>query len=52
MGDKEAGAEAVSAHTRGKGDQGSMSLEDFITKATHPNHHPIHGPLRMVKLSL
>ena len=34
MGDKEAEANAVSVRTRGKGDQGSMSLDDFITQAT------------------
>ncbi|MGC8549698.1 MAG: threonine--tRNA ligase [Acidobacteriaceae bacterium] len=34
MGDKEAEANAVSVRTRGKGDQGSMPLVDFITKAT------------------
>ena len=34
MGDKEAEANAVSVRTRGKGDQGSMPLDDFITKAT------------------
>jgi len=34
MGDKESEANAVSVRTRGKGDQGSMSLDDFITKAT------------------
>jgi threonyl-tRNA synthetase len=34
MGDKEAEAGAVSVRTRGKGDQGSMPLDDFITKAT------------------
>jgi threonyl-tRNA synthetase len=32
MGDKEAAAEAVSVRTRGKGDQGSMPLDDFIEK--------------------
>ncbi len=35
MGDKEAEANAVSVRTRGKGDQGSMPLADFITKATN-----------------
>ena len=34
FGDKEEGAEAVSVRTRGKGDQGSMPLADFIAKAT------------------
>jgi threonyl-tRNA synthetase len=34
FGDKEEGAGAVSVRTRGKGDQGSMPLADFITKAT------------------
>jgi threonyl-tRNA synthetase len=34
FGDKEEGAAAVSVRTRGKGDQGSMPLADFITKAT------------------
>src|ERR1035437_10248734 len=33
MGDKEAAANAVSVRTRGKGDQGSMPLEHFISKA-------------------
>ena len=31
--DKEAAANAVSVRTRGKGDQGSISLEDFVSKA-------------------
>jgi threonyl-tRNA synthetase len=34
FGDKEEGAGAVSVRTRGKGDQGSMPLTDFIAKAT------------------
>ncbi len=33
MGDKEAGTSAVSVRTRGKGDEGSMPLEEFIAKA-------------------
>jgi threonyl-tRNA synthetase len=33
MGDKEAAAEAVSVRTRGKGDEGSVSLVDFIERA-------------------
>jgi threonyl-tRNA synthetase len=33
FGDKEETAEAVSVRTRGKGDQGSMPLTDFIAKA-------------------
>jgi threonyl-tRNA synthetase len=33
FGDKEEGAGAVSVRTRGKGDQGSMPLGDFIAKA-------------------
>ena len=33
MGDKEAAAEAVSVRTRGKGDEGSVSLADFIERA-------------------
>src|SRR6202034_2667987 len=33
MGDKEAEAHAVSVRTRAKGDQGSMPLTDFFTKA-------------------
>jgi threonyl-tRNA synthetase len=33
MGDKEAAANAVSVRTRGKGDEGSMPLEEFISKA-------------------
>ena len=34
MGDKEAGSESVSVRTRGKGDQGSATLEEFVTRAT------------------
>ena len=34
FGDKEEGAGAVSVRTRGKGDQGSMPLADFIAKAS------------------
>ena len=34
FGDKEEGAAAISVRTRGKGDQGSMPLADFIAKAT------------------
>jgi threonyl-tRNA synthetase len=34
MGDKESTSEAVSVRTRGKGDEGSVSLADFITRAT------------------
>ncbi len=33
MGDKEAEAEAVSVRTRGKGDQGSVPLAEFVTRA-------------------
>jgi threonyl-tRNA synthetase len=33
MGDKEASTEAVSVRTRGKGDEGSVSLVDFIERA-------------------
>jgi threonyl-tRNA synthetase len=33
VGDKEAEASAVSVRTRGKGDQGSMPLKDFLAKA-------------------
>jgi len=33
MGDKEAAAEAVSVRTRGKGDEGSVALVDFIARA-------------------
>jgi threonyl-tRNA synthetase len=33
MGDKEAAANAVSVRTRGKGDEGSMPLEEFLAKA-------------------
>ncbi|WP_263410953.1 threonine--tRNA ligase [Terriglobus tenax] len=33
MGDKEAAAEAVSVRTRGAGDQGSVPLTEFITRA-------------------
>jgi threonyl-tRNA synthetase len=34
MGDKEAEAAAVSVRTRGKGDEGSTPLADFIARAT------------------
>ena len=34
FGDKEEGAAAISVRTRGKGDQGSMPLADFIAKAS------------------
>ena len=33
MGDKEAAAGAVSVRTRGKGDEGSVGLEEFIARA-------------------
>ncbi len=33
MGDKESAANAVSVRARGKGDEGSISLDDFIAKA-------------------
>jgi threonyl-tRNA synthetase len=33
MGDKEAASEAVSVRTRGKGDEGSATLVDFIARA-------------------
>jgi threonyl-tRNA synthetase len=33
MGDKEAASEAVSVRTRGKGDEGSVALVDFIKRA-------------------
>lgn len=33
MGDKEASAEAVSVRTRGKGDEGSVSLAAFMDRA-------------------
>ena len=33
MGDKEESGEAVSVRTRGKGDQGSMPLEQFVTQS-------------------
>ena len=33
MGDKEAEAKAVSVRTRGKGDEGSVSLADFTARA-------------------
>jgi threonyl-tRNA synthetase len=33
FGDKEEAANAVSVRTRGKGDQGSMALADFVAKA-------------------
>jgi threonyl-tRNA synthetase len=34
LGDKEAASNAVSVRTRGKGDQGSVGLEEFIVRAT------------------
>ena len=34
MGDKEAASEAVSVRVRGKGDEGSVSVTDFVTRAT------------------
>jgi threonyl-tRNA synthetase len=33
MGDREESSEAVSVRTRGKGDQGSMPLEEFVARA-------------------
>jgi threonyl-tRNA synthetase len=33
MGDKEAASEAISVRTRGKGDEGSVPLADFIQRA-------------------
>jgi threonyl-tRNA synthetase len=33
VGDKEAAAEAVSVRTRGKGDEGSVGLTEFIARA-------------------
>jgi threonyl-tRNA synthetase len=33
LGDKEAGSNSVSVRTRGKGDQGSATLEDFVARA-------------------
>jgi threonyl-tRNA synthetase len=33
MGDKEAASESVSVRTRGKGDQGSVGIEEFISRA-------------------
>jgi threonyl-tRNA synthetase len=33
MGDKEESSESVSVRTRGKGDQGSMPLEQFVAQA-------------------
>jgi threonyl-tRNA synthetase len=33
MGDKEAASDAVSVRTRGKGDEGSIALVNFITRA-------------------
>ena len=33
MGDKEAAGEAVSVRTRGKGDEGSIALTEFIERA-------------------
>jgi threonyl-tRNA synthetase len=33
LGDKEAGSNSVSVRTRGKGDQGSVALEDFVARA-------------------
>ncbi|MDQ2832542.1 MAG: threonine--tRNA ligase [Acidobacteriota bacterium] len=34
MGDKEAAAESVSVRTRGKGDEGSVTLEEFVQRCT------------------
>ncbi|WP_213805200.1 threonine--tRNA ligase [Granulicella sp. dw_53] len=34
MGDKEAAGDAVSVRTRGKGDEGSVTVEEFIARAT------------------
>ena len=34
MGDKEAAGDAVSVRTRGKGDEGSVTLDQFIERAT------------------
>ncbi len=33
LGDKEAATNAVSVRTRGKGDQGSVSVEEFVARA-------------------
>ena len=33
LGDKESATDSVSVRTRGKGDQGSVSLEAFLTRA-------------------
>jgi threonyl-tRNA synthetase len=33
LGDKEAGSNSVSVRTRGKGDQGSATLDDFVARA-------------------
>jgi threonyl-tRNA synthetase len=33
LGDKEAATNAVSVRTRGKGDQGSVGLEEFVVRA-------------------
>jgi threonyl-tRNA synthetase len=38
MGDKEATSEAVSMRTRGKGDEGSVGLAEFIERAKTLNH--------------
>jgi threonyl-tRNA synthetase len=38
MGDKEAASEAVSVRTRGKGDEGSVALVDFIERAKELVH--------------
>jgi len=37
MGDKEAASEAVSVRTRGKGDEGSVGLAEFVERATALN---------------
>jgi threonyl-tRNA synthetase len=34
LGDKESATQSVSVRTRGKGDQGSVGLEDFVARAT------------------
>ncbi len=43
MGDKEAASEAVSVRTRGKGDEGSVALAEFIERADGVDEDAIDG---------
>ena len=46
MGDKEAEANAVSVRTRGKGDQGSVPLVDFLARAAVVGGGKVDGTVR------